>query len=220
MSFSYTEYFERVGGFTGLMALDREMQTDRHYDADGRLHIASAPISKANICGYVGNEIPDWQSLGLDPNRTYQLFRDPEELAKAAPTFNNLPILSRHVPVSADDHQPDLVVGSTGTDATFDAPYLKNSLVIWSASALAGISSGMQRELSSAYRYRAVMGAGVVGGERYDGRMMAIQGNHVAIVPTGRVGPDVAIDGKPNSAGDHLARFNERFPMAARIGRA
>ena len=32
--------------------------------------------------------------------------------------FNGLPILTRHVPVSADDHRGDLVVGSTGSSAT------------------------------------------------------------------------------------------------------
>jgi ADP-ribose pyrophosphatase YjhB (NUDIX family) len=31
---------------------------------------------------------------------------------RAAPTFNNIPALSRHVPVTADDHQPGLVIGS------------------------------------------------------------------------------------------------------------
>ena len=84
-----------------------------------------------------------WEDLGLDPDRLYKLFRDPEELARAAPSFNNLQVLSRHVPVSADDHQPDITVGSTGTDAVFETPYLKNSMVFWSRDAIDAIQSGI-----------------------------------------------------------------------------
>src|SRR5262245_58694800 len=65
-----------------------DQSTVRSYDQDGRLHIAVANISKANICPYRGDEIPDHEGLKLDPNRIYQLFRDPDELAKGAASFN------------------------------------------------------------------------------------------------------------------------------------
>src|ERR1700730_18277735 len=94
------------------MAFDKK--SVRRYDSDGRLHIDASHISKANVCEYAGREIPDWQELGLDPEKLYKLYRDPDELAKAAASFNNIPILSRHVPVDVNDHQPDLVIGSTG----------------------------------------------------------------------------------------------------------
>ena len=165
------------------LALDRA--SARSFDADGRLHVSICNISKAAVNGYLGREIPDFEKLGLDPDREYQLLRDPDELAKAVRTFNNLPLLSRHVPVDARDHQPDLVVGSTGTDAKFTAPYLQNSLVVWTAEAIAGIESGARRELSSAYRYRPIMEPGTYDGERYDGRMVSIVGNHVAVIPEG-----------------------------------
>lgn len=173
------------------LAFDRA--SARSYDADNRLHVASTNISKANICGYLGKEIPDFEKLGLDAETIYQLYRDPEELAKAAPTFNNLPLLSQHIPVSAENHQPDLVIGSTGTDAEFVAPYLKNSLVIWAKDAIDAVESGTQKELSSAYRYVADMTPGDANGEKFDGRMTAIIGNHVALVSEGRAGPDVVV---------------------------
>ena len=97
---------------TLLIAMDRA--TVRRVDADGRLHLESSNISKANVCPYYGQEIPGWEALGLDPEKTYMLLRDPDELAQAAPMFNNIPILSEHVPVHAfddDGHQADLVVG-------------------------------------------------------------------------------------------------------------
>lgn len=173
------------------LAFDRA--TVRSFDQDGRLHVAVSNISKANICGYRGSEIPDSERLGLDQERIYQLLRDPQELAKAAPTFNNIPILSQHVPVSVDDHRPELIVGSTGTDGTFVAPYLRNSLVVWSREAIDGIESGGHRELSCAYRYDADMTPGTFEGVRYDGVMRNIRGNHVALVPEGRAGADVVV---------------------------
>src|SRR5579859_5975919 len=102
------------------MLLDAQ-ESVRSYDQDGKLHVRTSHISKANICPYRGNEIPDWQKLGLDGEKTYQLLRAPDELEKAAPTFNNQPILIRHRPVSASDPAPDLTVGTTGSDAAFNA---------------------------------------------------------------------------------------------------
>lgn len=208
----------RTIGRPGL-ALDRA--SVRTFDADGRLHVAVANISKAAVNPYLGREIPDWQPLGLDPDRTYQLFRDPAELSKAARTFNNLPLLSRHVPVDVSDHRPDLVVGSSGTDAKFVPPYLQNSLVIWTATAIAGVVSGKQRELSSAYRYRALLQAGTFEGLRFDGRMIEIIGNHIAIVVEGRVGADVVVGDVALRIGVYSEaeelKFAQRYPHAAKI---
>src|ERR1019366_8650957 len=119
---------------TITLAFDR---SERFKDGDGNLHVATTNISKATVNGYRGSEIPDYEMLGLEPDRVYQLLRDPEELAKAAPTFNNLRLLSKHVAVSADDPKENLVAGSTGTDARYEAPYLKKPLVAWRAEAMA-----------------------------------------------------------------------------------
>ena len=178
------------------LAFDRA--SVRHIDVDGRLHVAVSNISKANVCGYFGREIPDAEALGLEPDRLYQLLRDPDELAKAAGTFNNLPLLDVHIPVSADDPQKESIVGSTGTDAEFDGTYLKNSLVVWDASAIAGIHTDEQRELSASYRYVADMTPGAYQGVPYDGVMRQIMGNHVALVEVGRAGADVIVgDSQP-----------------------
>lgn len=178
-----------------LLAMDRA-PTVRSFDADGRLHIAVSNISKANVCPYLGREIPDWERLGLDADRVYNLLRDPGELAAAASTFNNLPVLAEHIPVTAfddDSHKAGLVVGSTGTDAAIDGPYLTNSLVIWAKPSIDGVVNNEKRELSSAYRYRADMTPGNYEGVDYDGVMRDIVGNHVALVFEGRAGPDVIV---------------------------
>ena len=176
------------------LAFDRASVSVRSKDADGRLHIEFSPISKANVCGYLGREIPDAEGLGLKPDRLYQLYRDPDELAKGAATFNKIPILNRHIPVSAAAPQKEAIIGATGSDAEFAAPYLKNSLVVWDSAAIDLIESGEQKEISSAYRYAPDMTPGVSpGGERFDGVMRSIRANHVAIVPKGRAGPDVVV---------------------------
>lgn len=178
------------------LAFDRA--SVRTVDTFGKLHVSVSNISKAAVNPYLGSEIPGAEALGLDPSKVYMLLRDPAEMERAASTFNNLPILSKHVPVSAEKPQKEIVVGSTGTDACFVAPYLQNSLVVWEAIAIAGINTHEQKELSSAYAYTADMTPGTYEGTPYDGVMRNICGNHVALVEIGRAGPDVVVgDSKP-----------------------
>lgn len=190
-----------------MMAQDRSM---RSYDEDGRLHVETSNISKATVNPYYGSEIPNHDKLGLEPTKVYYMLRDPEELEKAVQTFNNLPLLSKHIPVSADEPQKDVIVGTTGSDAKFEDGYLKCSLAVWDSEAIAGIESGEQMELSSAYRYVADMTAGEFNGMRYDGVMRDIVGNHVALVDVGRAGRDVVVsDADP---------FSERKVMKLKKG--
>lgn len=184
--------------------------TARSYDKDGRLHVAVSNISKATVNPYYGSEIPNYRQLGLEPKKVYYLLRDPEELKKAAPTFNNLPLLNKHIPVSADEPQKEMIAGTTGSDTVFEDGYLKCSLAVWDAEAIAGIESGEQVELSSAYRYTADMTAGEFEGRHYDGVMRDIVGNHVALVDVGRAGRDVVVsDADP---------FHERKTMKLKAG--
>ncbi len=192
-------------------ALAMDEASVRTFDADGRMHVALTNISKANICPYYGREIPNDKEMGLDPEKLYYLLRDPTELEKAAPTFNNIPLLNKHEPVNATDHKPELIIGSTGTDAVFVGPYLKNSLVVWAQDAIAQIERGTRKELSCAYRYRADMTPGEYQGEHYDGIMRDLIGNHVALVENGRAGADVIV-------GDAaIPTLMELFPMTKPI---
>lgn len=188
----------------------------RSMDDAGRMHVASAHISKAGINPYKGEEIPGWQALGLDPSRIYQMLRDPEELEKAASTFNGNQLLIKHEPVDADDHQPDLIVGATGTNATWNDPYLDNDLVIWAREGIDAVNSERQKELSSGYKYRPDMTPGTFKGEPYDGVMRGIKGNHVALVKKGRAGPDVVVGDAALSTIDPNPPKTEEPAMAAK----
>jgi uncharacterized protein len=189
-------------------AYDRS-PSSRWVDADGRLHCDVVNISRAAINPYAGREIPDFAKYNLNQDKVYQVFRDPDELAKAADTFNNLPVLSEHYVVTAADPQPDLVCGASGTDAEFDPPFLQNSLVIWRQDAIDDIMSGRKREISCGYRFELDLTPGRYLGSAYDIRMQNISGSHIALVEEGRAGPDCAIDRAPWPS--WLAREEERF---------
>lgn len=170
----------------------------RRIDDNGYLHVELTPISKACVNPYLGRELPGWEEEGLDPDRIYYGLRDPDELKKAAPTFNLLPVLLDHHPISADNPQKDYTVGSTGTDAVFDGTYLKNSMSVTDAEAIKAIEDGTAREISCAYRFTPDFTAGeyAVGNDdrvHYDFIMRDISGNHVALVAEGRAGADVAV---------------------------
>lgn len=197
---------DKVGGrakdssISSDMALDHALASDKRvYDRDGHLHVDRANISKAAVNPYLGSEIngvmrdePGWRML--DPDRRYNLLRHPEELRKAVGSFNGKPILFTHSPASATDHPSDITVGAAGNDASYEHPYMRNSLSIWPAYASEAIDDGSQKQISAGYAYRADMTPGTYEGERYDGVMRDIVCNHLALVREGRAGADVAID--------------------------
>ncbi|WP_411022092.1 DUF2213 domain-containing protein [Salmonella sp. ZJHZ21_0198] len=202
-----------ANGYAKDSAFAFDRASVRTYDADGKLHVELTPISKANVCVYYGREIPGCDELGLIPDKAYRLLRDPEELRKAADTFNNQPLLNTHIAVSVLDPPKEAIIGSTGESSEFDGTYLKNSLVIWDVNSIIGVENKQQREISSSYRYRIDMTPGEYEGEAYDGVMRDIVCNHVAIVPSGRAGPDVFVyDSKPT--GSILMTLKEKL-MAA-----
>lgn len=181
-----------MDGITESLAFDRA--SVRTIDENGRLQISRTNISKANVNAYYGREIPRSEELGLEPNKLYRLWRHPDELRKAAKTFNNIPVLSKHIPDFPTDPPNEFRVGVTHSNAEFDGTYLTVGMSIWDNSAIAGIESGEQRELSASYKYVADMTPGVTpDGEPYDGVMRDIFGNHEALVPDGRAGPDVLV---------------------------
>ena len=173
------------------LALDKESARD--FDRDGRMHVKANNICRVAINPYRGNEIPGWRELGLEPERIYQLFRDPEEIKKAVDTANGIQILRRHTPVNAEDAKLYDVVGATGSDAEFDGEFLRNSLHFWTQQAIDDIESDEKRELSPGYHYKPDMTPGNFNGKGFDGVMRDIHFNHVAIVEDGRQGPEVVV---------------------------
>ena len=174
------------------LALDQST-TVRSKDGNGFLHVASTNITKETVNPYYGREIPGWKEAGLDPNRIYYGYRAGEELAKAASTFDGLPVQSGHHPDSAENPQKEFRVGSVGTGVRWEPPYLVAPLIITDQSAIDDIENGRAREISCAYAYTPDFQHGTHDGISYDFIMREIKGNHVALVEAGRAGPDVIV---------------------------
>lgn len=174
------------------LAFDRSASA-RRVDENGYLHVASSHITKATVNPYYGAEIPGWEAAGLDPQKVYYGFRDPQELQKSLSTWAGLPLHIEHHVDSADDPQKLTRVGSVGTDVRWNAPYVDAPLTVWDRQAITGIEDGSFRELSCAYRYTPDFTPGEYEGTPYDFVMRDIRGNHVALVEEGRAGPDVVV---------------------------
>ena len=127
-----------------LLAFDAAA-TARSKDKDGYLHVAVSNLTCDQVAGYYGYEIP---MGGLDPHRIYYGWRAPEELTKALETFNGVPLLIDHKFDGANNPQKQLRVGAVGTEASFTAPFVTNSLTIWDAEAIAAVEDGTLRDLS------------------------------------------------------------------------
>ena len=185
----------------------------RTKDDNGFLHVALTPISKATVNPYLGKEIPFSDEHGFDPEKIYYALRPADELEKAAKTFNGLPLLLEHHEINAEKPAKEWVVGSVGTDAVFEAPYLKNSMTVTDAQAIGYIEDGQAAEISCCYSYDPDFTSGEfteVDGSKvhYDLIMRNIKGNHVALVPEGRAGHDVKVADSMNAV--KYSNENER----------
>ena len=168
---------------TPQFAFDR--QSARSFDADGRMRVKNCIISTAEVNPYYGREIPKWREKGLDPDRIYHLYRDPEELKAAADTFNGIPLMLRHIVQTAAQPQKESQAGSVH-NVHFDGKHLRGDLLVSDGEAIDLIESDELADLSCGYRYDPVMRSGEADGSKYDGVMREIGGNHVALVDDGR----------------------------------
>lgn len=188
------------------------VQTYRKVDSNGNLHVDFCPITKTQVAPYFGDEIPGWQRAGLDPRRIYRGYRPGEELAKpeTVASLNGIPIQLNHHADYPDAPARQTRIGSTGTDAVYDAPYLRNSLHFQDQRAIDLIEAGAMKELSMGYAYTPILKPGTTPeGEAYDFLMTDIRANHVALVEEGRAGADVLVlDFKPANLTTTLENSN------------
>lgn len=162
-------------------------------EVNGYLRVDECNISKCQVRPYLGREIPNWREFGLEADKIYNVYCPKEELEKAIPTFNNLPLTREHIEVDVDNVPKEKIVGSLGDHASFEYPYLKNNLIIYDKRDIDLVMSGKKKELSCGYRYTPVRQSGEAEGQHYDFVMTDIVGNHVALVKQGRAGRDVVV---------------------------
>ena len=170
---------------SGYSTFAFDKKSARSFDADGRMRVKNCILSTAEINPYHGSEIPGAEAQGWKPSTVYELYRDPEELEKAAKTFEGVPLLIKHIPQTAEMPRKEYIGGSVHS-ITFDGKHLRGDLLVMDGVAIELIESGELADLSCGYRYELVPKSGTVDGQSYDGIMTKIEGNHVALVDDGR----------------------------------
>lgn len=183
-----------------LLALDEKvvMESARTRDKNGFLQVKTSNLTRAHVAPYYGREIPGWEERQLDPDRIYYGWRNPDELKAALSTFNGVPLLIEHKFDSAEHPNKELRVGTVGTSAKWEPPYITNALSVWDEKAISAIEDGTLRDLSCGYRYKPDFTPGETpDGLAYDFVMRELACNHVALVHEGRAPYCYVSDEKP-----------------------
>ena len=159
-------------------------------------YIEKNPISKTGVFPYLGREIG---FPGLEPNKIYYVFRSEQELMspEAIKSFELLPITKGHrmlgpaeqglTPAEKIPQQ-----GVVGEKVFAEGDTLYANIKVTSEQAKDDINNGL-KELSLGYFCRWVKETGEYKGRHYDFAQKNIRGNHLAIVPLGRMGHDVRV---------------------------
>lgn len=124
-------------------------------------------------------------------------YRSPEEVARAdsLALLEDAPVTNLHPPdlVNADSFR-EVSVGHVKGSARMDGDMVVADLVVNDSRTIRQIEAKERREVSCGYSCVLVHKPGVTpNGERYDALQTEIRYNHVALVPRGRAGREVAL---------------------------
>lgn len=172
---------------------------------DGSLLAMDVPIARTGKLLYRADDMPDDLAAGAK-NGWVEIYRTAEDLFSAATmaSYEGAPFVLGHPPDGEDvtpENWAKLAKGHVqnvrrGSDA--EADLLLADIVISDAEAIKAVKQGM-REISCGYDSGyEVVAPGV-------GRQVQNIGNHIALVPTGRNGPRVAIRDSQNEGKTMLA---------------
>lgn len=177
----------------------------REVDVNGYITIKDNPISKVGVFQYSGAQIgtPEQIEQGIiDPAKIYNVFRPAEELSapECIESFKLVPWTNEHAMLGPSNKgltpaEQKGVSGVTGEEVYFDPEdgYLKSNLKVFSESMANLIQQNAKKELSMGYRCVYDLIQGEYNGEKYDAVQRKLRGNHLALVESGRAGPDVAV---------------------------
>lgn len=182
-----------MDGIDGAFAMDKE--SAREIDTNGWAEISRNPLSKVGVFKYSGRQVGDAEN----PDKPYRVYRPAEELADpdCIASFCLIPWIDNHVMLGAEEDglmpaERKGIQGVIGEDVFFEDGTLFGNLKVFSQS-MAGLIEAGKRELSCGYRCVYDFTPGVFQGEAYDCIQRTIRGNHLALVHSGRMGPDVAV---------------------------
>lgn len=169
---------------------------NRATDENGRLIVNKSLITKATVSQYYGQEIPNFEKLGLDPMKKYNVYRPLEELKKSIKKFDMLPLLDKHIMDYANMPQKESWAGSLG-NPVIEGNGVYGSLSVWTSEAIQDIESEEKRELSLGYNADYRLENGEFEGVPYEIIMENIRPNHLALVKKARVRGAAVFDEHP-----------------------
>jgi 8-oxo-dGTP pyrophosphatase MutT (NUDIX family) len=176
----------------GTHAMDESARVE---DVNRYITIRDNPLSKVGVYPYKGRQIPG----APDPDQTYWVYRPEEELSapETVDSFKLIPWIDNHAMLGPQEAgltpaEQKGVEGVIGEDVRFDGGTLYGNLKVFSQS-LADLIEAGKRELSCGYRCKYEAASGTFDGKRYDYIQRQIRGNHIALVESGRMGPEVAV---------------------------
>jgi len=179
----------------GLDAFAMDKESARQIDTNGWFEVKRNPISKVGIFDYSGRQVGDAEN----PEKRYRVLRPAEELSdpETLDSFRLIPWIDNHVMLGSEEQglmpaERKGVQGVTGEDVFYENGTVFANLKVFSQS-MAGLIEAGKRELSCGYRCVYDFTPGVFQGEAYDCIQRTIRGNHLALVHSGRMGPDVAV---------------------------
>lgn len=190
-----------------------DSKANRHIDANGRLVIERSLITRECVNNYLGSELlksldpAEAAALGIEADKTYAVFRPGEEMQKALPEFNRIPLLKEHVMDYPDMPQQENRTGSI-SDSKFEDGKVFASITVWDKDSIREIQNESKRDLSLGYKSKFAKESGTFNGAHYDLKMYDIVPNHLALVEKGRVPGAEVFDGK-SKKGVSMANKNK-----------
>ena len=162
-------------------------------DENGFIHIKDNPISKSGVFQYLGKNI----SPDLEPDKVYDVWRPEEELnnPETIESFKLSPWIPYHEMLGDKYTNAEEVgvQGVTGEDVYFKDGTLYSNLKLFGNDLKQSIKDGL-KELSCGFGcvWQVISGT-TPDGKPYDAIQKRIRGNHLASVPNGRMGKQVAV---------------------------
>jgi len=179
--------------------------TARTFTGDGYL-TAPATLARAGVFRYLASE------LGLKdrkPNDVVMVFRSPETLDAALDTFESQTITLDHKWTTAANWK-DNAIGDV-RDVEIQGDSMVGTLIVRDAAAIKAIQKGTS-QLSNGYLAKLLHRPGKHQGQDYEFEQTDLHGNHVAIVPKARNGPDCRIsDSDPTYSSEENTMITRSF---------
>jgi hypothetical protein len=143
--------------------------------------------------------------------------RLPEEVfhPDSIESFACLPVTDEHPPehLTADNTEK-YAVGSLGDSIRQDGNKMRGPMLVHAPAVVKKLETGRATQISLGYYCDVEETPGIYDGQHYDSIQRNIRGNHVAIVPQGRAGPEVRVRMDAGDARQAFTTDNTEAPPA------